>query len=120
VAVSIYATFATKREADRISGALLEARLVACANSFPIASKYWWKGRIESGRETAVIFKTTDRNARRVIDEVKRLHSYEVPCIVAWKFVAAHGKYLAWVESEARGPKRAKRRVSRAKKLTGK
>lgn len=98
--VSLYVTAGSKREARRIATALLKARLVACANIFPVESHYWWKGKLESARETAIIMKTTERLARRAIAEVKRLHSYDVPCAVAWRIASGDPDYLAWVSSE--------------------
>ncbi|MBI4392502.1 MAG: divalent-cation tolerance protein CutA [Euryarchaeota archaeon] len=120
MAVSIYATFATKRGADKVSRALLKARLVACANSFPVASLYRWRGRLESGREVAVIYKTSDANARRTISEITRRHSYEVPCVVAWKITAGNREYLAWMDAEASGRETPRRQARKGKSRQGK
>lgn len=115
--VSLYVTAPSKREARRIAKALLDARLVACANIFPIESHYWWKGNLESARETAIIMKTTRRLAKRAIAEVKRLHSYDVPCVVAWKIVEGNADYLDWIEAETRGnPRHVPGRTKRARR----
>ncbi|MGQ0536692.1 MAG: divalent-cation tolerance protein CutA [Methanobacteriota archaeon] len=101
--VSVYVTASTKKEAETLSRKVLEKRLAACANTFPVSSLYWWKGRIEKAKEVAVVFKTRASLARRLAAEVRRLHSYDVPCVVAWPIAHADPRYAAWVRAET-GP----------------
>ena len=43
-----FITTAENEEAQKIANALLEKRLIACANIVKeISSSYWWKGKIE-------------------------------------------------------------------------
>lgn len=46
--ISIYITYPNIEEAKKICTHLLEQKLIACANYFPIESAYWWKGKIEN------------------------------------------------------------------------
>ncbi len=93
----IYITCKDKEEAKKISKALLEKRLIACSNMFPIESMYWWKGKIEEDNEVAIIAKTKDKNYNKIKEEVKKLHSYEVPCILKLESVA-NIDYDKWVD----------------------
>ena len=70
---------------ERIGKALLEKRLIACIQiSGPITSTYWWKGVLEEAQEWVGTMKTTERNyIHEVEKELRRLHPYEVPEIVA-------------------------------------
>jgi periplasmic divalent cation tolerance protein len=81
---------------------MLDMRLVACANIFPIESIYWWKGKKETANEFALIFKTTAARVRRLVRELKKAHSYDVPCIVTWPIPEGNGDYLKWISSETR------------------
>ena len=54
--VMVYVTCKDEEEAARISKALLERRLAACANMWPIRSLYRWEGRMEDEREVAVLY----------------------------------------------------------------
>ncbi|MCK6418178.1 MAG: divalent-cation tolerance protein CutA [Alphaproteobacteria bacterium] len=99
--LTIYATFATAEEAQTIARALLEERLVACANIMAAhESLYWWEGEIQSGRETGVLFKTRADLFDQVTDFIKARHSYAVPCIVAWPVEQGHGPFLQWIMQE--------------------
>lgn len=101
--LTIYATFATAEEAQTIARALLEERLVACANIFPAhQALYWWEGKIAAGQETAVLFKTRADLFDSVADFIKARHSYAVPCIVGWPIEQGHGPFLRWVEQETK------------------
>jgi len=95
----IYITCKDKEEAKKISKALLEKRLIACSNMFPIESMYWWKGKIEEDNEIVVLAKTKEVNYSKIKDEVKKLHSYEVPCILKID-AEANEEYRKWVERE--------------------
>lgn len=76
----IYFTAGTAAEARRIGRALVAERLAACVNILGgIRSIYRWKGRMEDGRETASLAKTSDRRVAAAIAAIKKLHSYEVP-----------------------------------------
>lgn len=99
----IYITAANRTEARRLAAALVGERLAACANLLPaIESRYWWKGRIEEGREVALLAKTRATLVPRLIRRVKALHSYETPCIVALPIAAGYAPFLRWIAAETR------------------
>ena len=93
----IYITCKDKEEAKKISKALLEKRLIACSNMFPIESMYWWKGKIEEESEIVILAKTKDKNYEKIKQEVTKLHSYEVPCILKLSS-DANIDYDKWVD----------------------
>lgn len=100
-AVSIYITTSNKEEAIKIGKAIVHARLAACANIMDsMESIYWWEGKIVEENEAVLLLKTKEELADRVIAEVKALHSYDVPCIVAWPIVNGDADYLKWIEEE--------------------
>ncbi len=95
-----FVTCANAREAREIAKALLDKKLVACANILPgVESHYWWKGKREKGSEAMLILKTKKELQSKVEEEIKRLHSYELPVI---EFVEASvGKEVQeWVKGE--------------------
>lgn len=97
----VYITCKDSKEAGRISMHLLRKRLIACANIFPIKSLYWWKGKIVNDKENVIIAKTKDKNFKRLVYEVKRLHSYTIPCILKIDAIA-NKDYEAWAKKELR------------------
>ena len=98
--ISVYITCKDNKEAEKISKRLLKKRLIACANLFPIKSFYWWKEKINEDNEVAIIAKTDMTNFEEIKREVKKVHSYEIPCIVSWKIEQGNEDYLDWIKEE--------------------
>ena len=97
--LSLYVAFADAEEAERIGRTVIEERLAACINILgPIRSIYRWKGTIESTDEVAAIFKTHHWRSDALIERIAELHSYDVPCIVAWPIDKILVSYADWVE----------------------
>lgn len=98
----LYTTTGSEEEAEKISNGLLERRLVACANIFPIRSLYWWKGEIEKSQEFAIIFKTRTELLKDAMAAIKELHSYDVPCLMCYEYVLGDKDYLNWIDEETK------------------
>ncbi|RMF55639.1 divalent-cation tolerance protein CutA [Candidatus Woesearchaeota archaeon] len=86
-------------EAKEIGRALVKKRLAACANIFPITSVYMWKEKLTEDKEHVLLIKTTKSRAKKVMDEIKRLHSYELPCIASFE-VGCNSEYKNWVKEQ--------------------
>ena len=106
-------TCASEKEARRIARVLVERRLAACVNFFsvPVHSIYCWKGKVESVKEFLLMIKSSRKRFRAVAAEVRRLHSYDVPEIIALPIARGSANYLDWIaesvsESGARKRKR--------------
>jgi periplasmic divalent cation tolerance protein len=88
----------TRAEARKIARAILKKKLAACVNIVsPIESHYWWKGKLEKANEFLLLIKTTQARINGVSDEVKAVHSYDVPEIVFVPFAAGEREYLKWL-----------------------
>lgn len=94
--VLVYITCKSNKEAEKISRNLLEKKLIACANIFPIKSMYWWENEIVEDNEHVIIAKALD--FEEVKKAVKRIHSYSVPCILKID-VEANNEYMKWVRN---------------------
>ena len=89
------------KEAERISMLLLKKRLIACANIFPVKSLYWWKGKILKHAESVLIAKSSRKKYKKLEREVKKIHSYEVPCILNINAIP-NIEYGRWAQKELR------------------
>ena len=99
----VFITTANKREAERISRVLLDARLIACANIVKgLDSRFWWKGKKEKARECLLIAKTRKPLFNKLVKTVKKEHSYDVPEIIALPITAGHNAYLDWISDSTR------------------
>jgi periplasmic divalent cation tolerance protein len=101
-AVFIYITNPTKKVAKKIAKHLLQKRLIACANIFPINSLYWWEGKICDEKEFVLIAKTVEEKFEKIKKEVEKIHPFSIPCIVKIR-VAPNEKYLDWLVKELAG-----------------
>lgn len=99
--IVIYITHPNMKEAKRICSVLLEKRLIACANYFPIESTYWWKGKIENSKEIVSLVKTRKANWTKVKKVVEAIHPYEIPCIMKFE-VEANRSYADWIHQETK------------------
>ena len=97
----LYVTAGSADEATRIARALVEERLVACANVLPhVTSLYWWDGAVQESSEAVLVAKTREERVEAVIARVNALHSYSCPCIVALPILEGNPAYLAWIGAE--------------------
>lgn len=101
----LYVPCRSKDEASSIATALIERRLAACANIFPVSSFYRWNGKVESSDEHVLLLTTSKPLAGKAREAVAKLHSYEVPAILEIPVLSANVPYAEWVESETSGRK---------------
>jgi len=88
-------------QGEKIARGLLEKRLAACVNILPGArSLYWWEGKIDESAECVLVIKTQEANLGALIAEVKRLHSYSVPEVIAFRIEGGNPDYLRWLADE--------------------
>ena len=86
------------KAARALARAALKAHLIACANLVPkIESHYRWQGKIESGAEVLILFKTTKKQLAALEKLVLVRHPYDTPEFVALPLAAGNRKYLAWL-----------------------
>ena len=94
---------APEKDAPGLARALVEERLVACANLLPgLRSVYWWKGKIEDEPEVLCIMKTRSALFEALRTRVRELHSYQVPEIIALPILAGSEPYLDWIAENTR------------------
>jgi periplasmic divalent cation tolerance protein len=97
-AIVVLVTAANGEEATRLADMLVGAHLAACVQILPeMESVYRWQGKIEREAEILLIAKTTKAKFDELEREVRALHSYETPEIVAIPLVAGSTPYLKWL-----------------------
>lgn len=96
----VWVTVPDRTVARRIARAVLADRLAACVNVVPgVESHYWWKGKVEKGRELWLVMKTTRARLPALERRVRALHPYDTPECVATPLVAGNERYLAWIDA---------------------
>jgi periplasmic divalent cation tolerance protein len=99
-AIVVFMTAANGSEAARLAEMLVAAHLAACVQILPeMQSVYRWQGRVERQPEVLLIAKSTAAKFEELEKEVRAIHSYETPEIVAVPLVAGSDPYLRWLSA---------------------
>ena len=100
-AIVVLMTAPTREEAIRLAEMLVGAHLAGCVQiRAEMESVYRWQGKIERQPEILLIAKTTRSKFDELEREVRALHSYETPEIVALPIIAGSAPYLHWLTEE--------------------
>ena len=86
------------KTARHLARTVLAGRLAACVNLVPnLESHYWWKDRIESGREVLLLLKTSQARLPALERCVLANHPYDTPELVVLPLTAGTPRYLRWL-----------------------
>lgn len=87
--------------AEKLADALIGKRLAACVNILaPCRSVYRWQGAVQHDEEHPVLIKTTREAYAALEAQIRSLHPYELPEIVAVPIERGLPAYLEWVATE--------------------
>lgn len=95
--VVVYIT-APREHGERIAAYLVERGLAACVNITQVTSVYRWEGRVERDEEVLLVVKTRRDKMKELIAEVRSIHPYKVPEIIAVPIVEGDPEYLKWID----------------------
>jgi len=97
-AIVVFMTASNGEEAARLADMLVGAHLAACVQILPeMESVYRWQGKIERAAEILLLAKTTKSKFDELEREVRALHSYDTPEIIAVPVVAGSASYVDWL-----------------------
>jgi periplasmic divalent cation tolerance protein len=98
--IVVFMTASTAAEANEIAEMLVGRRLAACVQILPeIRSVYFWKDEIQRDTEVLILAKTSRGKFAELEREVRAIHSYETPEIIAVGIEAGSETYLRWLTS---------------------
>ena len=99
--IQVFITVNNSEKAREIAEALIEKRLAGCVQiSGTITSLYRWQGRIMEDQEWLLIVKSDREHFIKLENEVKSIHPYEVPEILALPIAEGNNSYLNWLKGE--------------------
>ena len=91
-----------KEIANEITKSLLEKRLVSSVQQKEISSSYWWNNQIETSQEYLLEMKTKEFLYKEVEQEIRKLHTYEIPEIYAEEVKEGLPEYFKWIEENTK------------------
>jgi periplasmic divalent cation tolerance protein len=94
----VLTTVGSEEQAVSIAEELVEGKLAACVNIQPgVRSIYHWKGKLWDDEEFLLVIKTTTGAFESVRERIKKLHSYELPEILALPVADGDAGALEWI-----------------------
>jgi periplasmic divalent cation tolerance protein len=91
--------------AEQLARHLVEHRVAACVNILPKArSIYRWQEKIEDAGEWVLLIKSRRDLFASLRAEIQKIHTYEVPELIAIPIVDGSEAYLAWLDSQLTTP----------------
>jgi periplasmic divalent cation tolerance protein len=98
--IVVLSTCATEEEAEKLARSLLDARLAACVSVVPrTRSFYHWKGAVESADECLLVIKSSRDLFAQLTEALRKMHSYELPELLALPVVEGAANYLSWLQA---------------------
>ncbi|MCA1219733.1 divalent-cation tolerance protein CutA [Streptomyces sp. 8L] len=77
------------------------ARVAACAQvEGPVTSVYRWEGAVRNDQEWRVLYKTTAERFPALEAQIRGVHDYDVPEIIATPITHGGNDYLTWIRDE--------------------
>ena len=103
--LQVVTTTETKDQALRIAAALVDERLAACVQVVgPVTSTYRWEGAVQTSDEWLCVAKTRAELYDALERAIGRLHTYDVPEIIATPITSGSRSYLDWLRAETKAP----------------
>ena len=97
----VMTTCGGKANAELIATRLVEERLSACVQMFPIESVYRWERAVQHANEWMLFCKIKSNDYAKVEAAIRALHTYSNPEIVEVRIENGANAYLAWIASAA-------------------
>jgi len=102
--ILVYTTWESVKQAKEAAKYLLKKRVCACVNIYSeMIPLFWWppkKNKLDGSKEVVMIVKTLKRKYDVLEKEIYKIHTYEVPCIIAIPTYKVNKDYFNWIKGE--------------------
>jgi periplasmic divalent cation tolerance protein len=95
----VMTTCGGKANAELIATTLVEKRLAACVQMFPIASVYRWENALQKAEEWMLLGKIRAADYADVEAAIAAVHPYSTPEIIEIGIEKGAQAYLNWIAS---------------------
>lgn len=99
----IFCACPSQQVAAQIAEHLVKQQLAACVTIVAGATSiYQWQGELESTAEHLLLIKSQHDQYQAIESNIKQLHPYEVPEIIATDIACGSPEYLRWIDHALR------------------
>jgi periplasmic divalent cation tolerance protein len=96
--IMLFLTCAHKTEAEKISKALIEQKLIACSKMIPIHAMFQWEGNVQGEDETMLIMETSQEFCHSIEETIRPLHSYKTFVLTGIPVAYVSEKAREWLK----------------------
>ncbi len=102
--ILVYTTWESVEQAKDAAKKLLDKRVCACVNIFSdMAPIFFWppkENKLDESKEVVMIIKTLKRKYDELEKEIYKIHTYDVPCVIAIPTYKVNKDYFEWIKGE--------------------
>lgn len=98
--VFIYTTCESSDEAKRLGKLILDKKLGACVDYWPVQSMYKWEGNLKHLSQVMLSIATFENRLEDVNDLISEHHGYSVPMIAGVDVRRINRAYREWMMQE--------------------
>jgi periplasmic divalent cation tolerance protein len=99
--IVVLTTCDSEKQAEQLAHTLVDQQLAACVNILPKArSIYRWEGKIEDSAEWLLMIKSRRDLFTALRAEIQKIHTYEMPEVIAIPVVDGSEAYLNWLDGQ--------------------
>ena len=103
--IVVLTTCDSEKHGIQLARHLVEIRLAAFVNILPKArSIYRWQEKIEDAGEWVLLIKSRRDLLAALRAEIQKIHTYEVPEVIALPVVDGSEAYLGWLDGQLTTP----------------
>jgi periplasmic divalent cation tolerance protein len=95
--VFIYTTCASLEEARRLGSLMIERKIAACVDYWPVESCYMWEGSMQCASQAMLMITTLEAKTQHVDDLLSENHSYSIPLIAGVDIRRLNRRYKEWM-----------------------
>jgi periplasmic divalent cation tolerance protein len=95
--VFIYTTCENEKEAKLLGKLIIDKKMGACVDYWPINSMYNWEGKFEEVSQVMLMITTLEHKLEEVSDLISKHHSYSTPLIAGVDIRRMNRAYKEWM-----------------------
>lgn len=98
--VFIYTTCATEEEAKYLGKLIIDNKLGACVDFWPVSSMYNWENKFVEKFQIMMMISTFESKIETINDLISKHHSYSIPLIGGVDVRRINRAYREWMMNE--------------------
>lgn len=96
----IHTTCATSDEAEALGELIIDSKMGACVDYWPVESLYHWDGKLKKISQVMIIITTFESKLDDVTELISKHHSYSTPLIAGMDVRRINRVYKEWMMKE--------------------